>query len=117
MLLTDFNFPPEERRSVEIDVLSKDDILYRGTVVDHFLGTSGELSGLLLGGAERFQYERLEDDRKAGKSRDTEEYWRPIPGGGHFYLPGDNIASLNIRYRLPMPEYERILQTPFVDLV
>ena len=109
VLLTDFNFPPKEKRSVEIDALSKDHILYRGTVVDHFLGTGGELSGLLLGGAERFQYERFEEDRKAGPHRDREAYWTSIPGGGHFYLPGDNIASLNIRYRLPMPAYERIL--------
>ncbi|MBV9181506.1 MAG: hypothetical protein JO356_09340 [Acidobacteria bacterium] len=109
VLLTDFNFPPKQRRTVEIDALSKDDILYRGTVVDHFLASSGELSGVLLSGAERFQYERLEEDRRAGRSGHSEEYWTPIPGGGHFYLPSDNIASLNIRYPLPMPEYERIL--------
>lgn len=110
VLLTDFNFPPRERRSVEVDALSKDNLLYRGSVVDHFLGVNGELSGLMLEDAERFQYQKLIDDRKADIIKDTEGYWKAIPGGGNFYLPGENIASLNIRYRLPDSEYQRVLE-------
>jgi hypothetical protein len=93
-----------------VDVLSKDNILYRGNIVDHFLGVNGELSGLLLSGAQRFQYEKLKDDRKSNVDKNKEQYWKPIPGGGNFYLPGDNIASLNIRYPLPKGQYERILR-------
>jgi hypothetical protein len=110
VLLTTFNFPARENRSVEVDVLSKDDILYRGNIIDHFLGVNGELSGLLLSGAHRFQYERLKDDRKSNVVKNKEQYWKPILGGGNFYLPGDNIASLNIRYPLPKGEHERILK-------
>jgi len=109
VLLTTFNFPARENRSVEVDVLSKDNILYRGNIVDHFLGVNGELSGLLLSGAQRFQYEKLKDDRKSNVDKNKELYWKPIPGGGNFYLPGENIASLNIRYPLPKGQYERIL--------
>ncbi len=49
---------------MEVDVLNKDDVLYRGNIVDHFLGVNGELSGLLLSGTQRFQYLKLKDDRK-----------------------------------------------------
>jgi hypothetical protein len=109
VLLTSFNFPARENRSVAVDVLSKDDILYRGNIVDHFLGVNGELSGLLLTGAHRFQYDKLKDDRKSNVVKNKEQYWTPIPGGGNFYLPGDNIASLNIRYPLPKAESLRLL--------
>jgi len=108
VLLTDFTFP--ENRSVEVDIMSKDNILYRGNVVDHFLGANGELSGLLLRDTQRYQYEKLKDDRKSNVIKNTEQYWKAIPGGGNFYLPGDNIASLNIRYPLPRPVYERLLK-------
>jgi hypothetical protein len=110
VLFTTFNFPARQHRSVEVDVLSKDEILYRGNIVDHFLGLNGELSGLLLSGAHRFQYEKLKDDRKSNIVKSNEEYWRAIQGGGSFYLPGDNIASLNLRYPLPKGEHERILK-------
>jgi hypothetical protein len=110
VLLTTFNFPARENRAVEVDVVSKDNILYRGEIVDHFLGVNGELSGLLLRGAQRFQYDKLKDDRKSNVVKNKELYWTPIPGGGNFYLPGDNIASLNIRYPLPKAESLRILR-------
>jgi hypothetical protein len=112
VLLTDFNFPARENRSVEVDALSKDNILYRGSVVEHFLGVKGELSGLLLKNAQRFQYDKLIEDRKSKLNfeKTNEQYWKLIPGGGNFYLPGDNIASLNIRYPLPKAEQELFIK-------
>jgi len=110
ILLTDFAFPPREKRSVKVDVMSGDGILYRGDVVDHFPNSVGELSGLLLNNAERYQYEKLKDDRKNGVLKDIEEYWKAIPGGGNFYLPSSNIASLNIRYMLPERTYEQFVR-------
>jgi hypothetical protein len=112
VLLTDFNFPARENRSVEVDALSKDNILYRGSVVEHFLGVNGELSGLLLENAQRFQYDKLKEDRqsKLGPKKSNEQYWKLIPGGGNFYLPGDNIASRNFRYPLPKAEQVRFIE-------
>ena len=107
ILLTDFNFPPHEKRRVKGDVMSKDDILYRGDIAEYFLDASGELSGLLLKNPERFQYEKLKEERKQGTAKDIAEYWTVIPGGGNFYLPSSNIASINIRYALPPGELER----------
>lgn len=112
VLLTDFSFSPAENRSVEVDALSKDNILYRGNVDEYFLGANGELTGLLLREAQRFQYDKLKDDRKSKvvPQECIEQYWKPIPGRGNFYLPGDNIASLNIRYTQLKADYERTLK-------
>jgi hypothetical protein len=97
---------------VEVDVLSKDGILYRGSVVEHFLGSNGELSGLLLKDAQRYQYDKLMEDRKSNLSpkKNTEQYWKVIPGASSFYLPGDNIASINIRYPASKAEQERFIK-------
>ncbi len=110
VLLTGFNFPARENRSVEVDAMSKDNILYRGNVADHFLGVNGELSGLLLKDTQRYKYDKLKEDRKANIIKSTDEYWRPIAGDGAFYLPGDNIASLNIRYPRPKALYEQFVK-------
>jgi uncharacterized membrane protein (DUF485 family) len=110
VMLTDFNFPAREQRSVEVDAMSKDNILYRGNVADYFLGVNGELSGLLLNSAQRYKYDKLKEDRKANVHKPTDQYWRPIAGDGNFYLPGDNIASLNLRYASPKGEQEQFLK-------
>jgi hypothetical protein len=91
--------------------MSKDNILYRGDVAEHFLDSDGELSGLLLKNAQRFQYEKLKGDRKNGinVNKDSEAYWKPVAGGGNFYLPNGNIASLNMRYELPETAFEQTL--------
>lgn len=107
ILLTDFTFPRREKRSVKADIMSKDNILYRGDIPDYFLDASGDLSGLLLKNAERFQYEKLKEQRKNNVHKDTEEYWKAIPGGGNFYLPSSNISSINIRYPLPQNAFEQ----------
>jgi hypothetical protein len=109
ILLTDFAFPPSEHRTVKADIMSKDNILYRGDVADYFLDSGGELSGLLLKGTERFQYDKLKEDRKNNVNKDTEEYWKVIAGGGNFYLPQSNIASLNIRYALPETAFRKAI--------
>jgi hypothetical protein len=110
ILLTDFTFPRRERRSVKADIMSKDDILYRGDIAEYFLDSGGDLSGLLLKNAERFRYEKLKDERKEHATKETEEYWKEIPGGGNFYLPNSNIASLNIRYELPENAFEQVVR-------
>lgn len=74
--------------------------LYRGTVENHFVGKDGELRGLLLKDAKRFQYSRLESDRVAGKQRATEQYWKEIPGS-NLYVSFEKVVTLNLRYELP----------------
>jgi hypothetical protein len=102
VLLTGFAFPRRSRPQVAVDAMTSDDHLYAGTVADYFLKPDGELSGLLLKDIKRFQFTRLEEDRKSGAAPDPRDYWKEIPGA-NFYLPADKIANLNIRYE-PVPD-------------
>ncbi len=100
VLLTAFTFPPKHRPAVAVDALTTDNHLYAGTVADFFLRADGELSGLLLSDVERFKFNKLEEDLKAGLAPDSRDYWTEIPGA-NFYLPAEKIANLNIRYESP----------------
>src|ERR1035441_2524659 len=66
-LFSSFVFHPADKRHVEVDLMTSDNHLYRGTIENHFLGKDGELRGLLLKDAKRFRYSHLEADRAAGK--------------------------------------------------
>ena len=102
-LFTDFVFHPRDKRRVEVDLMTSDNHLYRGTIENHFLDKDGELRGLLLKNAKRFQYSKLKADLLAGKQKPTEQYWKDIPGS-NMYVPYDKIVTLNLRYELSKPD-------------
>jgi hypothetical protein len=103
LLLTGFAFPKASKVRVAVDALTTDDHLYSGTVFDYFLNEEGNLSGLLLKDLKRFGRSRFEEDRKAGLKPDSRDYWAKVPGA-NFYLPGEKLANLNIRYETPPDE-------------
>ncbi|AXC11461.1 hypothetical protein ACPOL_2137 [Acidisarcina polymorpha] len=111
-LLTDFTWPKTPKRSVYVDVLTKEAGLYQGRVANFFLDLSGRLSGLQMEQVRRFRkgdYEAsLERDRAEQKNRGArvidetesisrEDFWTTIPGT-NFYVPADQILNLNIRF-------------------
>jgi len=102
-LFTSLVFHPREKRNVEVDLMTTDTHLYRGTIENHFLGKDGELRGLLLKNAKRFKYRELEADRKEGKQKPPEQYWKPIPGA-NMYVPFEKTVTLNLRYELSNPD-------------
>jgi hypothetical protein len=97
-LLTGAMFPSGNRR-VMVDILTAEDHLYRGRVDPggYFLDKDGELSGILLKEASRFDRRRHLKDQEAGKDSPLEQYWTPIPGA-NWYIPHSKILNLNIRY-------------------
>src|SRR5437660_2546212 len=108
-LFTPFVFHPREKRRVEVDVMTTDMHLYRGTVKSHFINKDGLLTGLILKDAKRFQYSRLEADREVGAQKPIEEYWKPIPGS-NLYIPYEKTVTLNLRYELPDPGMAKVLK-------
>lgn len=97
ILLTNFTFHPNEKRAVLVDVMTRDNHLYSGTIAEYFVTKDATLSGLLLKSASRFKYSEMQDDREKQKGKPIENYWKAIPGA-NLYLPVDNVASINIRY-------------------
>jgi hypothetical protein len=113
VILTDFAVPTDTPRIIEIDVLSTEDILYRGRVSDYFLDAEGELTGVLLSKAERFERDKYIEHKttdfkalieswpqppKHTFAESKEKYWSRIPGAGLFYIPKDKISNLNVRH-------------------
>lgn len=93
-------FPPNSRR-VEIDVLTADNHLYRGTVSrgGYFLNKDGNLAGIMLKDVSRYDRWQRTKDREEAVVRGTDQYWKKIPGA-NWYIPDAKILNLNIRYEL-----------------
>jgi hypothetical protein len=90
----------DPRTVVEIDALSTLDILYRGRLVNWFTDQNGQLEGIFLINAQRFQRDQLARDRTNNIFKKNEEYWVPVPGS-NLYLVASTLASYNVRYVPP----------------
>jgi hypothetical protein len=106
VLLTAFSFQPQQKRRVMADVLTTDDHLFHGKVGDYFLDRDGNLSGILLADALRFDRRTYLRDKDAGKQGLAAQYWKSIPGE-NIYLFADKIGSLNLTYESSPPRLIR----------
>ncbi len=108
-LLTPFMWPPEPERKVMADLLTSDDHLYRGQVVGHEVDPDGNLRGVLISGALRFDRHSYLQDKDSGKTADPGDYWKKIPGKNLFIF-ADKLATLNLSYLPPASTISEILQ-------
>lgn len=117
MLLTPFSFPRKPALEVWLDILTADDVLYRGLLGQFFLDANGSLTGLALApfpdlnstqlspsemarehSPKRFDREKYKRAAEVySYSIDAHQYWRDIPSGA-FYIPADKILNLNVTY-------------------
>jgi hypothetical protein len=96
---------------IRVDVMTKRDILYRGTVQELMLAPDGTLSGLLITKPFRYQREKFLDDLKKYSEGlkieakpNTDNYWKKIPGHA-FLIMADDIETINLRsYERSDPE-------------
>lgn len=101
VLFTTLALPSNDPRTiVEIDALSSLNILYRGRLVNWFTDQAGQLEGIFLIHAQRFQREQLARDRTANIHKENEAYWVPVPGS-NLYLVASSLTSYNVRYAEP----------------
>lgn len=106
LILTDFTMPRNlPGWEVIADVLTKENVLYKGLVKDHFINQDGELTGLLLQNPSRFDRERYRQAKLIHESHPhtTEEpdkaaYWMSIPSAS-LYFPFHSISNLNVRHQ------------------
>ena len=90
----------DPRTIVEIDALSSLNILYRGRLVNWFTDQAGQLEGIFLINAQRFQRDLLARDRAGNIHKPNEDYWVPVPGS-NLYLVASSLTSYNVRYAEP----------------
>jgi hypothetical protein len=94
VLLTSFSHQKSTR--ITADILTKSDVLYRGTIEKPFLDPGGSLSGLLISDPFRYDRQRYVDDKKTGNAADKDVYWRKIPSNTFLMLAAE-IATINLR--------------------
>jgi hypothetical protein len=127
-LLTPFG--RNRRAEIELDVLSTDGILYQGGLEDYFFNTEGDLSGVLLKKAARYDRIQYSAHQQADFNavvqkwpeipshkftRESPTYWRSIPGADLFYIPRERIANLNVRHVTPREEIAKATQERLED--
>jgi hypothetical protein len=101
---------------VALDILTRQTLLYKGTVGSHFTDRNGKLSGILLGKAQRYDQRTYLRDKDAGKENlNPSEYWRSIPGK-NLYILADDIANINIHYQGPIKERIEKQLEKFLDI-
>ncbi len=101
VLFTTLALPSGDPRTVvEIDALSSLNILYRGRLVNWFTDQAGQLEGIFLINAQRFQRDQLARDRAGNIVKKNEDYWVPVPGS-NLYLVASSLVSYNVHYAEP----------------
>ncbi len=72
-LLTNFLFPGT---TIHADVLTAEDRLYRGQVLSYTRGHDGNLTGIYLTNAKRYDRPGLLADREKGTPKEKADYWK-----------------------------------------
>jgi hypothetical protein len=134
VLLTNFGSPKTDAH-IQLDVLTMDGVLYQGKLGDRFFNAEGELAGVLLNGAARYDREQYSAHRQADLeaeiakgpyeperkiTREKSTYWRLIPGADLFYIPRERIANINVRHvssDIPKATEERLADRKITGFV
>ena len=103
-LLTPYLFLDKETK-VQADILCTNNVLYQGTVTQHFV-SDGKLTGIFLNNPRRFDRElylahRAEWEKAGGPKPDKpdkEKYWRTIPSE-NLYFFADKIFNMNLNFK------------------
>ncbi len=129
VLLTNFG-SPKTQAQIELDVLSTDGLLYQGRLRDYFFNAEGELAGVLLSKAARYDRDQYTAHKKADFeatvakwpekpahkfARDSVTYWRFIPGADLFYIPRERIANVNVRHVTPSADIPKATEERLVE--
>jgi hypothetical protein len=99
-LLTPFLFAGNV--TVDADILSTGDILYKGKIYEYAVDRDGDLVGLALALPFRFDKEARDRDVASGNVDSKKDHWIKIRGN-RLYLFADRIQNINLRYQTEMP--------------
>ena len=91
---------PNKTDYIRVDVLTKLDVLFRGTLSDHQLASDGSLVNITLSDPQKFRRQELLRDRLAlGPllEPDSSQYWSPIEARS-FIVMASEIVTLNLNY-------------------
>lgn len=107
VLLTNFLFPGT---TIHADVLTAEDRLYQGEVLNYTRDHDGSLTGIYLNNAQRYDRAGLLEDRKNANAKANADYWKPIPGS-RLFIFADKIFTLNIRPQTTLAAASEVART------
>ena len=82
---------------IQVDVLTKMNILYRGRMIEYDLSAEGSLVSITLENTKKFKRDELLEARKLNKSVMTTAYWSSIEGR-MFVIMATEVITLNLNY-------------------
>jgi hypothetical protein len=92
---------PTDDYTIQVDVLTSLDLLFRGTLTDHQRGTDGSLVNITLTKPQKFRRQELLDARKQSKpgepALDSSDFWSAI-NADFFVIMATEIVSMNVTY-------------------
>jgi len=92
---------PADNYSIQVDVLTGLDVLYRGTLTDHQRGPDGSLVSITLTKPQKFKRQELLEARKKSKGGqlppDPSDFWSAIKADFFVVMAGE-IVSMNVTY-------------------
>lgn len=89
---------PDRRTAIHLDILTKSDKLYQGSLLDKALAADGSLVSVILGSPKRFDRQAYLKAKDAGGGRaETTQFWKDIPTE-MFVVMASDINTINIRY-------------------
>ena len=91
---------PKDTDLIRVDILTKLDVLFRGTLLEHHLAADGSLISLTLASPQKFHRKELLEARasKSRKAIDPAEYWSAPIETNSFVIMASEIVTLNINY-------------------
>jgi hypothetical protein len=109
VLLTTFSWPEQPERKVIADLLTSDDHLYRGQIVGYEVDAEGNLRGIMLNDALRFDRHSYLKGKDAKNSVNKDHYWKKIPGRNLFVF-ADKLSTMNLSSFPPTSSIPGILE-------
>ena len=88
---------PDKASVIQVDVLTKMDVLYRGILLEHQLSGDGSLVNITLQQARKFRRDDFVEHRSKAENPDPTRYWTSIHGEVFVILAAE-IATINLQY-------------------
>ncbi len=88
---------------IEVDILTKANILYAGRLADKVLTSSGDLQSVTLRNPRRFRRDEYLKARESGVNAKIDDFWKAIPGE-LFVIVASEISTLNVRHIPAAPD-------------
>lgn len=95
-----------KKMTIEVDILTKSNILYAGRLADKVLTGTGDLQSVTLRNPKRFKRGEYLRAKKSGDNLKIDDFWKEIPGE-LFVIVASEISTVNVRHIPAVPQFAK----------